>query len=73
MASVGAVRPAAGFRNDTSTSGDAGRLPNEMSNMSLRDDQVTIFLERLNTLMLLSFGGWSVPNLVSDQCRILKI
>uniref|UniRef100_A0ACD5ZMM7 Uncharacterized protein n=1 Tax=Avena sativa TaxID=4498 RepID=A0ACD5ZMM7_AVESA len=38
MASVGAVRPSGGFRNDTSTSGDAG-LPNQMSNMSIRDDQ----------------------------------
>jgi len=39
MASVGVVRPSVGLRNDTSTSGDAGRLPNEMSNMSIRDDQ----------------------------------
>ncbi|CAM0958193.1 unnamed protein product [Alopecurus aequalis] len=39
MASVGAVRPSGGFRNDTSTSGDAGRLQNEMSNLSMRDDQ----------------------------------
>ena len=56
MASVGAVRPSVGFRNDTSTSGDAGRLQNEMSNMSLRDDQV-MFLEQLTTSPLLLSSG----------------
>ncbi|KAF6982479.1 hypothetical protein CFC21_000860 [Triticum aestivum] len=39
MASVGAVRPSSRFQNDTSTSGDADRLPNEMGNMSIRDDR----------------------------------
>lgn len=40
MASVGVVRPSSRFQNDTSTSGDADRLPNEMGNMSIRDDRV---------------------------------
>ncbi|VAH13867.1 unnamed protein product [Triticum turgidum subsp. durum] len=41
MASVGAVRPSSRFQNDTSTSGDADRLPNEMGSMSIRDDRDT--------------------------------
>jgi hypothetical protein len=42
MASVGVVRSSLGFQNETSTSGDADRLPNEMSNMSIRDDNKDI-------------------------------
>jgi hypothetical protein len=52
MASVGAMRPSVGLRSDTSTSGDAGHLPNQMSNMSIRDDQV-MPLECLTTSPLI--------------------
>ncbi|KAL5205651.1 hypothetical protein ABZP36_033860 [Zizania latifolia] len=39
MASVGVVHSSSGFQNETSTSGSADRLMNEMSNMSIRDDK----------------------------------
>ncbi|KAL6594594.1 hypothetical protein ACP70R_040951 [Stipagrostis hirtigluma subsp. patula] len=39
MASAGVVRSSLGFQNDTSSSSDADRLPNEIGNMSIRDDK----------------------------------
>ncbi|XP_062179595.1 shaggy-related protein kinase alpha-like [Phragmites australis] len=39
MASAGVVRSSLGFQNDTSSSSGVDRLPNEMSNMSIRDDK----------------------------------
>jgi glycogen synthase kinase 3 beta len=39
MASAGVVRSSVGFQNDTSSSNDADRLQNEMSNMSIRGDK----------------------------------
>jgi kinase len=43
MASAGVVHSSVGFQNDTSSSSDADRLRNEMSNMSLRGDKVILF------------------------------
>jgi len=40
MASVGVARSSLGFQNGTSSSSDADRLPNELGNMSIRDDKV---------------------------------
>jgi hypothetical protein len=42
MASVGVAHSSSslGFQNGTSSSSDADRLPNELGNMSLRDDKV---------------------------------
>jgi kinase len=43
MASAGVTRSSLGFQNDTSSSSDADRLPNELGNMNIRDDKVIEF------------------------------
>jgi hypothetical protein len=55
MASVGVVRSSLGFQNETSTSGDADRLPNEMSNMSIRDDNKVLCLRVVDHSCLLLY------------------
>lgn len=41
MTSIGPVHPSSGFQ-ETSTSGAIDRLPDEMNEMSIRDDKVTL-------------------------------
>ncbi|KAG2624445.1 hypothetical protein PVAP13_3KG130000 [Panicum virgatum] len=42
MASAGVTRSSVGFQNDTSSSSDADRLPNELGNMNIRDDKFVV-------------------------------
>jgi hypothetical protein len=57
MALAGVARSSLGFQNDTSSSSDADRLPNELGNMSIRDDKVIEFPQVTYKLL---FGGSSV-------------
>jgi hypothetical protein len=57
MASAGVTRSSLGFQNDTSSSSDADRLPNELGNMNIRDDKVIEFPQVVYKLL---FGGLSV-------------
>lgn len=59
MASVGLARSSLGFQNGTSSSSDAAdRLPNELGNMSIRDDKVISSPPSVSSLFL--SGGCSV-------------
>jgi len=57
MASAGVTRSSVGFQNDTSSSSDADRLPNELGNMNIRDDKVIKFPQVVCKLL---FGELSV-------------
>lgn len=57
MASAGVARSSLGFQNDTSSSSDTDRLPNELGNMSIRDDKVIRLPQVVYKLL---FGGSSV-------------